>query len=350
MAEPPVQSFDADIPVAPMPVRSEGRELLAYELHLTNFADGPLLLKSVRVLDADRGSVLATFAGDDLAGRLKVVGASSAAKIEAGRRAIVFVEIDLAPGASVRALAHEIEFETPTGTARTLTPARVAMHAIDVPHLGPPLHDGPWVAVHDPRWPRGHRRVVYAIDGKAKLPGRFAVDWVGADKHGAVTHGNPDRPADAMGYGAEVLAGADATVAAMRDGMNESDSIQGNPAHALGDGAGNYVVLQVAPDRYAFYEHLRPGSVRVRTGERVRKGDVIGALGFSGDTTGPHLHLHVADCADPLRCEGMPFVIEGMHELGRYDDVGDLGKKPWRAAERADVGEWPGRNVVVRFP
>jgi murein DD-endopeptidase MepM/ murein hydrolase activator NlpD len=100
---------------------------------------------------------------------------------------------------------------------------------------------------------------------------------------------------------------------------------------------------------YAFYEHLRAGSVRVHAGDRVHKGEVIGALGFSGDSTGPHLHLHVADCGDPLRCEGVPFVIDMMQVLGRYDDLGGLGTKPWRSEQRAVESEWPGSNVVVRF-
>jgi len=346
-----VQSFEVEVPVAPTPVRSEGRTLLAYELHLTNFADETLTLKEIIVGDAESGRSIATLAGDELAGRLKIVGRASASRaIEPGQRAVVFVELDVAPPESVRALKHAIAYERADGTTRTLAPAVVSIRAGAAPVLGPPLRAGPWVAVHDPRWPRGHRRVTYAIDGNAKLPGRFAIDWVATDASGSLTHGDADRPADAIGYGADVLAGADAVVAAVRDGIGESDSIKGNTPHALGEGAGNYVVLEVASGRYAFYEHLRRGSVRVRVGERVRKGEVIGALGFSGDTTGPHLHLHVADCADPLACEGVPFEIEGMTELGRYDDIGALGSKPWRAAERAVLApEWPGSNVVVRF-
>ena len=347
-----IQSFAVEVPFAPIPVRSEGRQLLVYELHLTNFSDQSLTLMSVGVLD-DRRTSLAIFAGEDLAGRLKIVGRTartpSSAAIAPGERAVVFIEVTVPLAAKVRALAHAITYETADKTTHTLTPTPVSLRAMNVPRLGPPLHGGPWVAVHDPRWQRGHRRMFYAIDGTASLPGRFAIDWVGVDAQGAVTHGDADRPADAIGYGSDVLAGADATVASVRDGMAESGSIKDNPSHRLGDGAGNHVVLELAPGVYAFYEHLRAGSVRVHAGDRVRKGEVIGALGFSGDSTGPHLHLHVADCGDPLSCEGVPFVIETMQVLGRYDDLDGLGKKPWRAEERAVESEWPGSNVVVRF-
>ena len=193
--------------------------------------------------------------------------------------------------------------------------------------------------------------VWYAPDGVERIPGRYAVDWVGIDERGRTTKGDADRPGQAIGYGAPVLAVADGTVAAVRDGLVESGSIAGNPARRLDEASGNYVVLRVAPNRFVFYEHLRPGSVVVKVGDSVRTGAVVGALGFTGDSTGPHLHLHVADCASPLSCEGVPFTIRGMAELGRYLDVGQIGRSRWdgsRARGRLPA-EWPGDNVVVSF-
>ena len=115
----------------------------------------------------------------------------------------------------------------------------------------------------------------------------------------------------------------------------------------------NLASLALGGGRFAIYEHLIPGSLRVKTGDRVRKGRVIGQLGFSGDSTGPHLHLHVADAARPLRGEGVGYGLERFILLGRYEDLGRLGSAPWaplagQDAERRD--ELPGSNVVVRFP
>jgi murein DD-endopeptidase len=201
--------------------------------------------------------------------------------------------------------------------------------------------------------PRGHRRVFYAVDGRARIPGRFAIDWVKLDANGRSTRGNKDRTANTLGHGAEVLAVADAVVAAVRDDMPESAAISAHPKHALGDATGNYVALDLGDGHYAFYEHLKPGSVRVAHGQRVRRGETIAALGFTGDSTGPHLHFHVADAASPLGAEGVPFVFERFDVLGRYGDIGKLGDAPWdslpdelpvrRTAER------PGVNVVVDF-
>jgi murein DD-endopeptidase len=80
---------------------------------------------------------------------------------------------------------------------------------------------------------------------------------------------------------------------------------------------------------------------------------VIGALGFSGDATAPHLHLHVADGANPLEAEGLPFVIGPYTKLGRYDAIADLGKTRWQPATAEEMGltitDWPESNIVVRF-
>ncbi len=347
------ESFDIVVPKAPAPAAVAGRAQLLYELHLTNFSQEPLEPRRLRVLDADTGRVVAEFADEALRRRLASVPAGGKdAAIAPGRRAVVFVELDLPADGVPRRLAHQIDYAAGEA-AFTVAGPEVAVDQAQPVVLGPPLAGGPWVAVHAAEWPRGHRRVGYTVGGRMRIPGRFAVDFVAVDDQGRTTHGDKDRPADALGYGAEVLAVADATVLAARDGMAESASIAGNPKHAIGDAAGDYVALRLPGGRTAFYEHLKPGSVRVKAGDRVRRGQVLGALGFTGDTTGPHLHFHVADGDTPLGGEGVPFAIDRFTLLGRYVDVGGLGARPWDSApaglDPRRAGEWPDANAVVRF-
>jgi murein DD-endopeptidase MepM/ murein hydrolase activator NlpD len=75
------------------------------------------------------------------------------------------------------------------------------------------------------------------------------------------------------------------------------------------DFAGNNVVERIAPGRYAVYAHLQTGSVRVRVGQQLRTGQVIGRLGNSGNSTGPHLHFGIQDGPDILTSNSLPFEV-----------------------------------------
>ena len=86
----------------------------------------------------------------------------------------------------------------------------------------------------------------------------------------------------------------------------------GTPIHSIADGRivstgydgryGNKTVLRLADGTELWFCHQ--SEIRVHPGERVRIGEVIGAIGSTGNVTGPHLHLEVrpegGDPVDPL--------------------------------------------------
>ena len=78
---------------------------------------------------------------------------------------------------------------------------------------------------------------------------------------------------------------------------------------------GNHVIVE-GEAGCTVYAHLRKGSVLVEEGEEVRVGQVIGAVGNSGNTTMPHLHFQLMDRADPMEASGLPFSFVGL-ELQR---------------------------------
>ena len=56
---------------------------------------------------------------------------------------------------------------------------------------------------------------------------------------------------------------------------------------------GNYVILDIGGGLYVLYGHLKQGSLRVRVGDQVHRGQVIGQVGDSGNSGEPHLHIQV---------------------------------------------------------
>jgi hypothetical protein len=69
--------------------------------------------------------------------------------------------------------------------------------------------------------------------------------------------------------------------------------------------AGNYVIVATG-GTCALYAHLAPGSVAVTAGQRVGAGELLGAVGHSGNSTAPHLHFQLMDSPDPLQARGIP--------------------------------------------
>lgn len=351
---PPLEAIDLQVADRPHAVRTDAGMQFIYELHLANTGSTPLRLRRLDVIDGDDGRVLATFTGEQLQDRLApAVDGRQGPVLQPGGRGVLYLEWR-APPNRPRVLAHVLAYAAEPGREGRAHGGRTAVSYAEGAPLGPPLRGGPWIAIHHAGWPKGHRRVFTHVDGKARIPGRFAIDWMRVDESGRLAHGDPDVPGNALGYGAPVLAVADATVAAVRDGMPEAARVSANPRHALQDEAGNYVSLHLDDGRYVFYEHLRPGSVTVGPGQRVRRGEVLGALGFTGASTGPHLHFHVAEGPSPIGAEGRPFVLDGFDLLGRYADPARLGKAAWSPRGEGEAihrsGEWPAENTVVRFP
>lgn len=96
-------------------------------------------------------------------------------------------------------------------------------------------------------------------------------------------------------YGQPLLAPADAEVVIAEDG--HPDMIPGEETDTENI-AGNHVALAVSDTEYVFIAHMQPGSVAVDVGDVVSAGDVIGAVGNSGNTSEPHIHIHLQDGPD----------------------------------------------------
>jgi murein DD-endopeptidase len=362
LGSPPQQSFDIQVPWVPIPVAKAGIVHVMYELHLTNFSSDDLLVREIQVEDPGSGTILGDFRGAELermTGRVDRKPASTnVLMIPPGVRAVVYLDVPIshAPGNPV-AFRHWVSYEQPSSGPRrsVVQGGAFTIRRESQTPLGPPLRGGPWAAIYESSWVRGHRRVEFAVQGSAHVPGRFAIDWIKVDRNGRYFRGNGSNVADWYGYAAEVLAVADGVVSSTRDGAAEPSTVaRGVVPTPPGALAGNYVALDLGGGRYAFYEHLKPGSIRVKPGDVVTRGQTIGLLGYTGQSTGPHLHFHVADRNSPLDAEGLPYRLQAFTLLGAYATADAFAQsQPWQhLASGADAhrrGEFPTQFCVVDF-
>jgi hypothetical protein len=106
---------------------------------------------------------------------------------------------------------------------------------------------------------------------------------------------------DGKSLGSEILSPVDGAVAAVEDGHADLVLRGWRGKRNVRAPAGNYVALEVKSGEaagaaaFVLLCHLQKGSLRVRVGDLVRVGDVVGLCGNSGNTSAPHLHVHVQD-------------------------------------------------------
>ncbi len=101
--------------------------------------------------------------------------------------------------------------------------------------------------------------------------------------------------------------------------------------------------------QFAFYAHLRPGSTTVKEGDLVTKGQIIGKLGNTGNTSAPHLHLHIMETASSLGSNGLPHVFEEYNLLGKTTDHSffDVGLEDNTPFVDEETGEIIGNSIDV---
>jgi murein DD-endopeptidase MepM/ murein hydrolase activator NlpD len=275
----------------------------------------------------DNEAKLASFEGSELNALLTRPGAPGLQDKRAvgpGLRAVAFLWISIENGAATpKSLRHRI-----TSESTTVEGGEVSVVKATEMTLGPPLRGSGWLAGNGPANDSIHRRALLPVEGKARIAQRFAIDWLKLGADGRSFDGDRKLNQNFHAYGAEALAVADATVSATKDGIPENEPGPASRAvpMTLETIGGNFVVLKLGPDRYAFYAHLQPGSLRVMPGDVVKRGQVLGLVGNSGNSTEPHLHFQVSDGPSPLGSSGVPYVLDA-YELLSGDHPGKRAKQ-----------------------
>ena len=327
--------MDLDVRVPPTAFSAEGKTHLVYEVNITNLSGFSLLLRRVDVLG--EGGTLLSLEAEALNAALARPGAPGLTdnrSVGPGMRAVVFVWVSLEPGAAVPTrIRHRV-----TVGEQSIEGGAVQVSSIKALTIGPPLRGTDWVAANGPGNSSAHRRALIPVEGMGHIAQRFAIDWVQRGDDGSTFTGDRLVNKNYHAYGTDVLAVAEGVISATKDGIPEN--VPGANSRAvpitLETVGGNHVIINLGGGRYAFYAHLQPGSLRVKVGDRVKKGQLIGLLGNSGNSTEPHLHFHISDGNSPLGSDGIPYLLETFEVVG--------GTKPG-----VRNNEQPLQNARVKF-
>lgn len=307
---------------APVPfMGSDGRVHLVYELWVTNFSSGDLVVKGVEVLGD--GGVLANLDRAAVASRLQGAGTrESAGSLSKSSQGLLFLDVVLGAGAAIpQGLSHRLTLHVsaaPSGMQEmNETGGEVAVDRREVALIGPPLRGDGYISADSCCESTRHRRAAMPVNGRVWVAQRFAVDWEQVDGQGRIYAGPQEKLESYAIFGKPVLAVADAVVASVVDWRPEQTPGKYPVNISVAEADGNCVILDLGGGRFAMYAHLQPGSIKVRTGERVNVGQVVGLVGDSGNSVVPHLHFQVMDAASSLGSNGLPYEIREFQVTGK---------------------------------
>jgi hypothetical protein len=304
----------------------DGNDHVEYELLVVNVFSEPITLARVTVLDS-AGRVLMRIEGGALAAATQTLFAKTATPVVPASAAVsVDVDLILPPDTAPQRVTHQIAYTLKADSELALMVGSLEVDAPEVTInrqpaivIRPPLKGKGWLATTACCQPNLHRDLRVAIDGvRIETAETFAVDWAKVEND-RLFDGDGKRAEQYYGFGEDVLAVADGTVVYTHDGMpDETPSVLMVPK-SKSDYGGNNVMLEITPNVFAWYAHLRWGSLTVKVGDAVKAGTPIAKLGNSGPSEGPHLHFGLLNKPDPIAGRSLPFVFDSFTLDGAVD-------------------------------
>lgn len=332
---------------APIPVTgTDDKVHLVYELEVLNYSPRPATLTQLETLvGGPDGDVVASVVGDALAERTILVvdtALNPIAEIPAGRTALILVDDVYDARADVPAtFSHRLtasfgpvppEYEGqaalfPAGSV-TQFGAAVAIGPGSPVVIGPPVAGDDWLAANACCSLSSHRGTILPVGGRINPSERYAIDWFQIDQSADAEllpgrnisshRGDPTRNESYLAYGEPLLAVADGTVVDVVSDVPDTPPLVPPVGLELSELGGNVVTIDIGGGVFAFYAHLAPGSPTVKVGDKVTRGQVIGFLGNSGNSTEAHLHFQLATAAASLTGDNVPFEIDTLMLVGNY--------------------------------
>jgi murein DD-endopeptidase len=354
--KPVTPPLDITVPIDPQAFQAAGKWHLVYELHIANLGKWDCELTHVEVLARQKeNQPLASFFGKHLDAIIDHPGQkpSDNPKIAPANFAVIYLWVTFDYLEDVpTALLHRIAMKIGDyPEAITLEGVSITVNKNPVRILSLPLRGENWLSANAPSNSSIHRRALIPINGRAYISQRFAIDWAQLYPEGKTYRGDKTDNKNYRAYGAEIHAVADGIVTEIKDGIPQN--IPGPTSRAvpitLETIGGNHVLMDISngsDNLYAYYAHLQPGSLRVKVGDKVRRGDILGLVGNSGNSTEPHLHFQVCNGNSELGSEGLPFAFPSFELLGNGWTFKSAGSHALPAKHENEI---PLENDVVRF-
>jgi len=102
-------------------------------------------------------------------------------------------------------------------------------------------------------------------------------------------------------FGKEIIAPAAGEVVLVVEGIKDNTPGEMNPIYV----PGNTVIIKTANDEYLFFAHFKQHSIKVKQGQQVKQGELLGFCGNSGNSSEPHLHFQIQNVENMNKATGV---------------------------------------------
>ena len=176
------------------------------------------------------------------------------------------------------------------------------------------------------------------------------MDWEQLDKEHRIYSGPREKLESSTVFGKPAIAVADGTVVSAIDGRPEQTPGKFPTDISLDAADGNHVILDLGHGHYALYAHLPPGSLKVHTNDRVKRGQALGLVGNTGNSVAPHLHFQLMDGPSSLASNGLPYEIDGFRVTGKSNGTEEFDRAEADGAPLAVNAISPSQSVPKGLP
>jgi hypothetical protein len=345
----------------PSPLIQYGAARLVYEMVITNYVPLAYTLESITV---DGGARQFSYSGENLKEMMRFAGESSPAartlQISGGRTAVVFFMLEFRKASEIpESLNHTLNFRSPDGVDHALRAKALVVKRRAPLVLAAPLRGSNWIAGdsvnNSPD--AAHRRAILFDKGEAYLAQRYAIDWVRCrivNGVGTTWSGPEDKNSSYLCYDAPIYSMTSGTVTEVLNGIPENVPHSGKMAIDVNlvNAGGNHLSSISVMVFMRFTHSMRPGTIKVKVGDEVKAGDILGRVGNSGNSTEPHLHEHIVNQPSFLAGQGVPYEFERFQASGAINLVTKPHDQMYFrniGVQKTFIDDYPASNAAVSF-
>ena len=166
--------------------------------------------------------------------------------------------------------------------------------------------NGEWTVT----WGGDTKELNYHVESEAQ---KNAFDIVIQDSKGSTHKTTGQTNDDYYAFGRELFAPCDGEVVLVVDGVKDNKPGELNPVYV----PGNTVIIKTANNEYLFFAHFKQQSIKVKQGQQVKQGQVLGLCGNSGNSSEPHLHFHIQNVENMTVATGIKCYFDKLMVNGK---------------------------------